>query len=163
MIALNDTRLPARFWSKVACAESGCWEWTGSKHRKGYGTYWDGKTRLAHRYSYRALVGEIPGDRQIDHLCKNTKCVNPAHLDVVTPAENIRRSGVAAARRRICAAVTHCPHGHEYTPENTRISPKRPNDRSCRECHRISSRKRMRRKLEEKSGRPVVPRVKEPQ
>ena len=71
---------------------SGCWIWQGAVSSSGYGNRWvEGKTVLAHRFYYEELVGTIPSDLQIDHLCRNKLCVNPEHLEAVRPAVNTRR------------------------------------------------------------------------
>lgn len=68
-----------------------CWIWTGELER-GYGRFLHNKKHIkAHRYFYKVFIGEIPPGLQIDHLCKNTKCVNPKHLEAVTQKENIKR------------------------------------------------------------------------
>lgn len=109
-IALG-THAPAheRFWAKVdkngplptIDPELGpCWIWTGSTALPGgYGAFMlgTGKPRRAHRVSYEWLVGPIPDGLHLDHLCVTTPCVNPAHLEPVTNAENVRRE---ADRRR---------------------------------------------------------------
>ena len=85
----------ARFDAKVDRSDpAGCWLWTGSL-RAGYGRFWvDGTVVQAHRYAYERVVGPIPADRELDHLCRIRRCVNPDHLDVVTPSENVRRSPI---------------------------------------------------------------------
>jgi hypothetical protein len=118
-------------WRFVAKGD-GCWEWTGAHHRRGYGTFGVGgrRTMLAHRFMYELLVGPIPDGLVLDHLCRNTSCVNPEHLEAVTQAENLRRA--------VRLPITHCKHGHEYDEANTAYNP--AGARRCRECNRIRRR-----------------------
>ena len=69
-----------------------CWIWTGSFNQKtGYGKKTvDGQTVLAHRWMYETIIGTIPKDMVVNHNCSNRRCVNPAHLEVVTQRENCR-------------------------------------------------------------------------
>lgn len=78
---------------------TGCWLWTGcAGSANGYGYFSkrraDGAS-LAHRAAYELFVGQIPTDLHIDHLCRNTFCVNPAHLEPVTQLENNKRQRAA--------------------------------------------------------------------
>lgn len=81
-----------RFFARVV--ESGdCWDWVGLVNSDGYGTLREaGEYRLAHRWVYEFMVAEIPTGLTIDHLCRNTRCVNPDHLEPVTNSENVRRA-----------------------------------------------------------------------
>lgn len=129
-IAFGDSRLPARFWSKIQQLDNGCWEWTAAKSANGYAVYQHEKRcGSGHRVSYTVLVEPIPAGYQIDHLCRNRACVNPAHLEAVTCQVNLLRGETHAARG---AAATHCPKNHEYSEANTRRN--RKGYRSCREC-----------------------------
>jgi HNH endonuclease len=118
------------FWSKVRIGSTEeCWPWTAATCPKGYGLWsHKGKTRRAHRVAWILTNGPIPGDLSIDHMCRNTGCSNPVHLRLLTRSENSRDNG--QARR------THCPQGHEYTPENTYVytNPKGHRTRACRTC-----------------------------
>lgn len=99
-----------RFFAKVTW-DHDCWRWTGFHDACGYGrAFVDGKVRMAHRVAFEFLVGPIPKDKEIDHLCRNRGCVNPLHLQPVSHKENMRR-GLAGAH---LLAKTHCPAGHEY-------------------------------------------------
>jgi hypothetical protein len=85
--------LDDRLWPSVAERPTGCWEWTGMVNFGGYGYVQlaDGTRRVAHRIVYELVVGLVPSGRQLDHLCRNRCCVNPAHLEPVTARENVRR------------------------------------------------------------------------
>lgn len=82
-----------RFAAKVTVMANGCHEWIGAGRDSGvYGRFdVDGRLVQAHRWAYEHAVGPIPQGLELDHLCRNTKCVNPAHLEPVTRAENLRR------------------------------------------------------------------------
>lgn len=128
-----------RFWAKVQKGDGpeDCWVWTAHTDEKGYGTFSVYPKMLkAHRYAYETLVGSVPEDRVLDHLCRNPACVNPDHLEVVTNRENILR-GVSIVA--VCAKVTHCPQGHPYDSLNTRLYQGR---RYCKACQRKRDRSR---------------------
>jgi hypothetical protein len=69
----------------------GCWLWPGPFTRHGYGRYNDG---YAHRALYEHLVDTIPEEMEVDHLCSNRWCVNPQHMEIVTPGTNKARAGI---------------------------------------------------------------------
>lgn len=80
-----------RFWNSVVKTDS-CWLWVGHRQPFGHGRFTvNGKGVLTHRYSYELLVGDIPRGLDLDHLCRNPPCVNPAHLEPVTHRENCIR------------------------------------------------------------------------
>lgn len=81
-----------RFWSYVTESPSGCWLWVGAIGSNGYGVFrLSDKSASAHRYSWEQLVGQIPDGLHLDHLCRIRNCVNPAHLEPVTPRVNVQR------------------------------------------------------------------------
>ena len=83
----------SRFLTKVN-KTSTCWEWVGTCSAKGYGRFSQGgQTREAHRVSYVMHKGQIPNGMQIDHICHNPPCVNPEHLRIVTPKQNVENFG----------------------------------------------------------------------
>jgi hypothetical protein len=140
-------RVRLRFWSRVEVGPvDECWPWRLSTKAEGYGQIgWtegghDGRrfNALAHRLAFMLAVGPIPDGLTVDHLCRNPPCCNPAHLRLLTNAEN--------AALNSWALKTHCPQGHEYTPENTYRRPSK-NGRECRACRPLKkARRRQRRK-----------------
>ena len=109
---------------------SGCWIWIRAING-GYGNYAVSRKAVrAHRYAYEREFGKIPEGLELDHLCRNTFCVNPQHLQAVTHRVNsLRGIGVGA----INSKKTHCPQGHEYTAENMYLQ-NGGRLRRCREC-----------------------------
>lgn len=111
--------LADRFWSKVTVGSvSECWEWQDHRKATGYGYIWVlelGQQAPAHRVAWELTRGPIPAGLEIDHLCRNRGCVNPAHLEPVSHQENVRRGTSPAAFH---AGKTHCKHGHPYGPES---------------------------------------------
>lgn len=121
--ALEAIPVADRIRESVLVTDAGCWEWQGALQLNGYATMsTGGRPKRAHRVSYEAFVGPIPEGLQIDHLCRNRCCVNPEHLEPVTPMENTRR-----------AMRTHCVNGHEFDSANTWMH---KGKRYCRECRR---------------------------
>lgn len=122
---------------------TGCWRWRSPLTAAGYGQIgvkW--KKYYVHRLAYELAVGPIPEGYEIDHLCRVRACMNPEHLEAVTPYENNMRSDSLAARR---ARMTHCPRGHEFTPDNIYSRPDRKNSRMCRTCCQLREARRQRR------------------
>jgi hypothetical protein len=90
----------ARFWSKVNVTQYGCWEWKGSKQRKGYGTFrLLGRTELAHRVAWALFNIEAQANLSICHDCDNPSCCRPNHMFEGTNADNVADS-IAKQRPR---------------------------------------------------------------
>jgi hypothetical protein len=139
-----DHRVPVNFWRKVTVQPDECWLWTGALNSRGYSSFGipgAAKTVLGHRYIYELTVGPIPDRYTVDHTCHTTacdgpekclhrRCVNPAHLEAVTQWVNTLRGRGPFAEN---ARRTHCPQGHEMTPDNTYVRPDNGRN-TCRAC-----------------------------
>lgn len=101
-----------RFWSYASIGgPADCWDWHSTRTKTGYGVFTlvRGRAIVAHRFAYQQMVGEIPEGLELDHLCRNRACVNPAHLEPVTHDENIRRGALArAAERPTTCSIEGC-------------------------------------------------------
>jgi hypothetical protein len=138
-----------RFEGKVdrSGGPDACHLWTGAVVR-GYGRFRVASRMVrAHRFAWEQENGPIPEGAEVDHVCHNgtdcqggptcphRRCCNDRHLEPTTGPDNTDRSHNARAHR------THCPQGHEYTPENTRYQrPQAPNRRPRRKCRTCDSR-----------------------
>ena len=126
-------RWPESLYARVdkSAGPDACWPWLGATVSKGYGSVGvpngDGTFRTvgAHRAMYEMEVGPIPDGLQIDHLCRNVICVNPAHLEPVTQAENMRRRRYAEVRK--------CWKGHDLSGPDALMSAGEGKSR-CRQC-----------------------------
>jgi len=108
---------------------SRCWVWRRHISPNGYGIIGvkigDGwQNKQAHRVSYESFIGPIPSGLDLDHLCRDRRCVNPNHLDPVTRSENLKRSPLMNRQGH----KTHCPRGHPYSGVNSR------GGRFCHKC-----------------------------
>lgn len=129
-----------RWAEKVAISETGCHEWQGSLDSSGYGQQMfpsvNGHKRSARAHRV-AWVGfnrrDIPPGMVIDHLCRNRRCVNPDHMEIVSHRVNsLRGEGPAAVN----ATKTHCKRGHEFTAANTYVH---GGSRFCRACNAMAA------------------------
>ena len=109
---MNRRNTEDDFWALVT-PTGFCWEFGGYLTGDGYGIFaLAGRSRGAHRIAYELLVGAIPPGSQLDHLCRTRNCVNPDHVEVISPTEHSLRSN----RRRMERAL--CVNGHERTACN---------------------------------------------
>lgn len=98
LCAERDAKLTARFWLSVTKKQSDeCWEWTGRRNADGYGVItvrshpvFRCREQLAHRVSWYLGAGSLPDGAQVLHRCDNPPCINPSHLWLGTPRDNMR-------------------------------------------------------------------------
>lgn len=101
-----------RWFSKITFSVDGCWNWSAGSCN-GYGwLYISGKGTYAHRFSFETFKENLISGMVVDHLCRNHRCVNPAHLEQITIGENVLRGESAVAER---ARQTHCKNGHKLS------------------------------------------------
>jgi hypothetical protein len=119
---------------------TGCLEWTAvTNETQGYGRFrYNNKMWLAHRFAYEAFISEVPDGLNVLHKCDNTRCVAPHHLFVGTQSENMKDCSQKNRLNSANANKTHCPKGHPYNEQNTRIATN--GSRQCRVCDRENKR-----------------------
>lgn len=132
---MNVLAVVDRILARCIEDERGCWVWQGYCDGKGYGYVWaTGKHLRVHRVVYRALIAEFPEGLQSDHLCRNTSCCNPWHIEPVTNQVNSQRRSRHGAPRG-----TECARGHTFTPATTIT--RANGSRTCRTCNQMRDRK----------------------
>lgn len=131
---------------RVSYRPGDCWIWTGAVNTDGYGVAEigsiasGGRVSVApHRVVYRWLTGPVPTGLELDHLCREPRCVNPQHLEPVTTRVNILRSTGPAAKNAAMPTCRKC--GSEFTVGSA-------GKRYCRACHLRRSSDRQRRMWE---------------
>jgi len=133
-----------RLLSKVEVDDNGCWLWTGSKNKKGYGqVFYNSKLIKAHRFSYEVFKEPIPKGMHVCHSCDIPSCINPDHLWVGTAKDNMIDMGKKGRTVNQNTNKTHCKQGHEFSPENTYYYSQ---GRQCRICQRIRNKESKRKK-----------------
>ena len=125
----RETRL-RKFMDKVSVNEAtGCMEWTGSMLPNGYGQVgWRNRLWVAHRAFWVFMGNPDPTGFDLDHKCRNRKCINPDHLEIVTRSENLRRGFLARG----------CKNGHAYTEDGFSVVRRSDGTEElrCKICHR---------------------------
>jgi len=106
--------------AKKPDTDEGCWEWAGAKNPDGYGRFrWRGRLVMAHRVMYAAFNGGVCSEVHVHHRCSNPSCVNPSHLDTLSPSENVGECNTRrAAEKRAARESTTQENQHEDSPEN---------------------------------------------
>lgn len=142
--SLIHQRIP--WWKKHSVVNpDDCWIWQRALTPNGYAqASYQSKMQRLHKLVWEFFNGPVPEGLELDHLCRNRSCWNPEHLEPVTHQVNMQR-GDSWWRNK-----THCPLGHEYSPENTYTYP--TGNRSCRICRRVTNRERKRRIRETTNG-----------
>lgn len=144
----KPTPASQRFHAKYEVdAVSGCWNWTAHISTEGYGTIGEtvepgrSVSLYAHRVSYEMHKGPIPAGLVVDHMCNNTRCVNPEHLQAISHRENINRSPSPSVQRRL---ADRCIRGHDLSdPANVYVR-RDGGGRQCKACIRLRSRNQAR-------------------
>lgn len=141
--------LVARLNSRIVqCGD--CWEYFGSRDRLGYGRFGGteaaGRSLLVHRQMFEEHNGTVPKGMELDHLCRNTSCCRPDHLEAVTHQVNVARGRAGYAKN------DRCKHGHDLNdPTNVYVHTRGRNGRKCRTCALANARRAHTKKKEQRN------------
>jgi HNH endonuclease len=128
----------------IEVTESGCWLYTRSLSKHGYAAQVlvDGVRVTGHKAVYERMVGPVPNGLELDHLCRQRSCLNPAHLEPVTRRENVRRGTSGETTRTMWRTQETCQRGHSDWGWAWRTLPSgnRVQKRHCAECRRMRDR-----------------------
>lgn len=129
---MTKSRKPSSdFWG---CVDTGngidsCWEWQAARDSNGYGRF--GKSQRTHRLVLEMAGVDIPKGSHVHHVCENTSCCNPLHLEVMAHSEHARMTALRKPVRLVCS------HGHWVIGENVyRRKSRGRENRACRVCIR---------------------------
>lgn len=131
-----------RFYDKIKFnPQNGCWEWTGSKLKTGYGQFVvpELDERLAHRVSYKIFCGDIPKNYFVCHKCDNPKCVTPDHFFIGTAKQNNDDKLNKYRDISFNRDKRYCKRGHEFDLSNTQVDLR--GMRQCRKCNALRTAK----------------------
>jgi len=148
-----------RLAARIEESPDGCWLWTGSPGVRGYGRiYLRGAAWQVHRLIYELFVGPIPEGLVLHHRCRNKRCCNPAHLKVVTQAENVALDALACAGSKSRRLKTWCRNGHELSEDNVRWRTRRGKRiRVCLACEAAANVRRNKRRRLKRAAAAACP------
>lgn len=137
----NGAKSPEKYRVEDCGYETPCWVWQRNRDWAGYGRLTvKRKGQKAANWMWEQANGRrVPKGLHLDHLCRNPPCVNPDHLEPVTPLEN-------ALRGETNAAKTQCKHGHPFDEANTYYE--KSGRRKCRACDARRHREAWKRRAE---------------
>lgn len=125
-----------RFWAKIDVrGPDECWEWTATRHYKGYGEFRIVTSRSAKAHGVAWILAntrDIPAGMVVCHRCDNPPCCNPGHLFLGTVGDNNRDRAAKGRGGKTRAWKLFCKHGHRRTAENVYF--RKGGWLQCREC-----------------------------
>jgi hypothetical protein len=128
----------ARIMTRVEYSPTGCWLWKGQCGEWGYGqTVYRNRTKIIHRQFYKVINRvELERWQLVMHTCDTPSCINPSHLKIGTPSENVQDA--ANKGRHHNARKTHCKRGHPLDEANVNVT--KEGLRQCKACARARQR-----------------------
>jgi len=134
------------FFDKVKIIDD-CWLWTGARSGDGYGAFtMEGKMTGAHRLSFTYFKDEIPDGMFVCHRCDNPVCVNPDHLWLGTPADNMNDKSIKGRTPKTLKTPDRCKRGHLWSEHAVTYFNGERTARRCKTCWSMKRRERERRK-----------------